>query len=434
MAVLRTLFRPEDPADRRVLRQDAGLTLLVAAACAFMGLMIEPDGQSLDPLGWLLMGCSVLPLVLRRRAPLTVLLAHLACIAPFHQLNYSHAAPVSASALALYTVAAQGPLRRTLGLVGFLAVLITAVALPSGKQGFADVLGGAGWLLTVIVLGEAVRLHGEYVAAIKERAERAERTREQEAARRVAEERLRIARDLHDLLAHSITLIGVRASVASHILIADPERLDRAAVAEALDGISATCRDARAELRTTLQVLRGGESVDPDEGHDPLPDLSGIPDLVRTAEAAGARVALTLDVPSPVPPVASVAAYRIVQEALTNAVRHAGADVAVEVTIRHSGPVLRIGVTDDGDGAAPVPAQGRTAAGATGPAVPVAAEGGFGISGMRERARSMGGTLVAAPRENGRGFAVLAELPVEPDGEPGAGPPAVPSAESPAGP
>ncbi|MEO3751285.1 histidine kinase [Streptomyces sp. B6B3] len=422
--MLRTLFRPEDPADRRVLRQDAGLTLLVAVACAFMGLMIEPDGQSLDPLGWLLMGLSVLPLVLRRRAPLMVLLAHLACIAPFHQLNYSHAAPVSASALALYTVAAQGPLRRTLGLVGFLAVLITAVAVPSGAQGFADVLGGAGWLLTVIVLGEAVRLHGQYVAAIKERAERAERTREQEAARRVAEERLRIARDLHDLLAHSITLIGVRASVASHILIADPERLDRAAVAEALDGISATCRDARAELRTTLQVLRGDEPADAREGHDPLPDLSGIPDLVRTAEAAGARVGLALDVPHPVPPVASAAAYRIVQEALTNAVRHAGADVRIQVTIRRSGPVLCIDVTDDGAVRLPAQAQsgGPTGAedGPAGGAEP--AGGGYGISGMRERARSMGGSLIAAPRQNAPGFTVTAQLPVvpttEPDSEP----------------
>ena len=144
-------------------------------------------------------------------------------------------------------------------------------------------LQSAGWIVAVAVVGEVVRMHRNYVAAIVERAERAERTREEEAARRVAEERLRIARDLHDLLAHTITLIGVQTSVAAHVLVADPDRLDRTAVAGALDTIADTCREARAELRTTLRVLRA-------DGDGPLPDLAGIPSLARAAEAAGAQV------------------------------------------------------------------------------------------------------------------------------------------------
>jgi signal transduction histidine kinase len=359
-----------------------------------------PDGRDLDLAGWLLLAGTVLPLPWRRRRPLAAFLAHLCAVLPYHLLDYSHVAPLLATGLALYSVAARGPLRRSLTLAAGIKVLIVIVWITQDAGTAVEMLRVSGWLLAPIVLGEAVRWHGQYIAAIRERAERAERTREEEAARRVAEERLRIARDLHDLLAHSITLIGVQTSVASHVLIADPERLDRAALSEALDSIADTCRDARAELRTTLQVLRGDEPCgDPDGGHDPLPDLSGIPDLVRAAEAAGAKVTLALDVPGPLPPVTGAAAYRIVQEALTNAVRHAGPEVSIDVSIRRHDHALRLAITDDGTG-------GGTSGGSDGDAEP-----GFGITGMRERARSIGGILTAAPRTDATGYAVTAELP-----------------------
>ncbi|MGP3972125.1 sensor histidine kinase [Streptomyces sp. 6N223] len=392
--MVRALIRPQDTGERgaRVLRRDTIIAAVVGAFCALEAVVAEPVGRELDLTGWLLLAGAVLPLRWRRRRPLTVLAAHFCVVLLYHLLDYSHIAPLLATGLALFSVAAVGPMRRSMALACGVMASVALVFITQDAGSGVEVLRISGWVLLSIVLGEAVRWHGQYIAAIRERAERAERTREEEAARRVAEERLRIARDLHDLLAHSITLIGVRTSVASHILIADPERLDRAALAEALDSIAETCRDARAELRTTLQVLRGDE---PDGGaHDPLPDLDGIPGLVRASEAAGAKVTLSLDpATGPVPPVTGAAAYRIVQEALTNAVRHAGPDVIIDVSIRRQGAALHLRIVDDGTGAVSN------------------AEPGFGITGMRERARSIGGTLTAAPRDDAPGFAVTAQLP-----------------------
>lgn len=159
--------------------------------------------------------------------------------------------------IVLYTVAVTGRPLRTLAVgVGVTSVMVTVVLALSAHDGL-ELLRISGWVVAVLFCGVDVRIYRQYVASVLERAERAERTREEEAARRVAEERLRIARDLHDLLAHSITLIGVQTSVAAHILTVDPERLDRQAVAASLDDIAETCREARAELRTTLRVLRG---------------------------------------------------------------------------------------------------------------------------------------------------------------------------------
>ncbi|MDT0442189.1 sensor histidine kinase [Streptomyces johnsoniae] len=381
----------------RVPRHDILVAVLVSAFCALTAVVAEPDGKALDLTGWLILAGAMLPLPWFRRSPLAVLFAHACVVQPYHALDYPHLAPLLAGGLALYSVAVSGTLRRSLVLATGVPVLIAVVWMNTDTDTGVDMLRVSGWFLVPIVLGEAVRWHGQYIAAIRERAERAERTREEEAARRVAEERLRIARDLHDLLAHSITLIGVQTSVASHVLIADPERLDRTALADSLDSIAETCRDARVELRTTLQVLRGDE---PDRGgHDPLPGLGGIPGLVRVAKAAGAEVKLTLDAEGPVPPVTGAAAYRIVQEALTNAVRHAGPGVSIDVSIVRRGAALRLGVVDDG------PAGGVRAEAARD------AEPGFGITGMRERARSIGGTLAAAPRADAPGFAVTAQLP-----------------------
>jgi signal transduction histidine kinase len=169
--------------------------------------------------------------VWRRRRPLLALLAVMVCIAPYHALENNHAAPIPATMVVLYTVAATGTVRRAL-LTGAacLGVTLTLNALTN-PDGTIEVLRISGWVVAVLFCGIDVRYYRQFVASIVERAERAERTREEEARRRVAEERLRIARDLHDLLAHSITLIGVQTSVAAHVLAAAPERLDRRALA-----------------------------------------------------------------------------------------------------------------------------------------------------------------------------------------------------------
>ncbi|MER6730891.1 sensor histidine kinase [Streptomyces puniciscabiei] len=369
------------------LRQDALLAAGLAALASGIAVTVG-SGRHPDALGWaLLLGLHV-PLVWRRRAPLTVLAVMITLIATYHQLGYNHSAPTAASMVVLYTVAVTHGPRRT-AFVG--AAVVTLMLLLKIRHGMAGVQVSfqiTGWIVSMLVLGGYIRVHRENAAAAVERAERAERTREEEARRRVAEERLRIARDLHDLLAHSITLIGVQTSVAAHVLAADPERLDRTAVAQALGDIAETCRTARGELRTTLEVLRGPGTPD---ARGPLPGLAGLAEL---AKSAGAEVELTVRADA-VPPAVGAAAYRIVQEALTNAVRHGGrADLTVRVAVHEEEGGLRVRVTDDGVGA------------------PDAGPPGFGLVGMRERARSVGGTVEAGPRADGPGFEVSAVLPL----------------------
>ncbi|MEV5602006.1 histidine kinase [Streptomyces sp. NPDC052299] len=378
---------------------------LIAAAAAVLStvLALAAGGAgSMGAAGWALLLGSTVPLVWRRRAPVRVLLAMVPLLALYHGADNLHTAPMPQTWIVLYTVAVTGRPLRTLAVgIGVTSVMVTVVLALSAHDGL-ELLRISGWIVAVLFCGVDVRIYRQYVASVLERAERAERTREEEAARRVAEERLRIARDLHDLLAHSITVIGVRTSVASHILTVDPERLDRRAVAAALDDIADTCREARAELRTTLQVLRStGPDGDGADAEGPLPDLAALPGLVRAAEAAGARVELDTGVPpGRLVPAVGAAAYRIVQESLTNAVRHAGAGVRVRVVVAPAAGALRVTVTDDGTG----PVEDGTAS-------------GFGIVGMRERARSTGGTLTAGPRPGG-GFEVsaLLPLPAEPPG------------------
>ncbi|MGA4842013.1 sensor histidine kinase [Streptomyces sp. G45] len=392
-------FSGAAPGTRRALRDDALFAAFVAALDMVLGLVTSDGNRSLDAVGWLLLMAAHVPLVWRRSHPMPVLLATIVGVAPYHAVDYPHTAAIPVGMVALYTVAVSGRPRRAL-ITGVTVVGITLVVNASvGPKQVEEILRISGWIVAVLLFGTYVRVHRQYIASVVERAERAERTREEEARRRVAEERLRVARDLHDLLAHSITLVGVQTSVAAHVLAADPDRLDRAAIADALDDIAETCRTARGELRATLEVLRSGsESGDDgaDECRGPLPGLDGIPDLADAARTAGAKVDLAVREVA-APPAVGAAAYRIVQEALTNAVRHGGPGLGVRVAIHEREGALRVCVTDDGDGAGPPPVE-TTAS-------------GFGIIGMRERARSVGGTLEAGPRGDG-GFEVLAELPL----------------------
>ncbi|MEB3964530.1 histidine kinase [Streptomyces kunmingensis] len=391
MFLPRGLLRAGGPPDPgRVLRQDAVLAAAMAAVAVCLALRLHGEGRQLTVLGWVLLLAAHVPAVWRRRAPLVSFLGVVACVGPYHALNFDHAAPQVVSLTALFTVAMTGrPLRSLIigaGVIGLMLSVKFGQNMAEGQQA----LRISGWIVTVVLLGVYARLHRQYVDSVVERAERAERTREEEARRRVAEERLRVARDLHDLLAHSITLVGVQTSVAAHVLNADPDRLDRAAVAKALDDIADTCRSARGELRATLEVLRSM----PDEARGALPGLDGIPELVRAARTAGASVLADLDVDGGlVPAGVGAAAYRIVQEALTNAVRHGGAGLTIRVGVRVGAGALVVSVCDDG--------VGMVASG-----VP-----GFGLVGMRERVRSVGGVLDVGSGEAG-GFVVTASLPL----------------------
>ncbi|MGW0662565.1 sensor histidine kinase [Streptodolium elevatio] len=373
---------------------------LLAAAIAVLGAAVAiaaPGTRPTDPLAIVLLLAASATLPWRRQRPGAVLLLVLVLTVPFHMLDYRHeaASPIALVALATFSASVARVKALVIGLLVVVIVLsIMGVLKEGGISG--DHLGAIGWVFFSAVAGQAWRWHAAYVASIIDRAERAERTREEEARRRVAEERVRIARDLHDLLAHSITLIGVQAGVAAH-LARQPEP-DREVLAAALETIADGCRAARAEVRSTLTVLR-----DPGEGPDQgaVPGLAGVGDLAESVRGAGVDVlvdvALDADADEAAPAV-GVAAYRIVQEALTNVVRHAQASRVTVDAVREGG-LLRLTVADDGRGVvagSPEPADGP---------------GGFGILGMAERARSVGGTLTAEPGKTG-GFTVRAVLPL----------------------
>jgi signal transduction histidine kinase len=255
-----------------------------------------------------------------------------------------------------------------------------------GRQRFY----AAGWGISAGVMIVASRLWLLHLREVEQRADEAERTRDEAAQRRAMEERLRIARELHDSLTHSISVICVQAGVAAHLARKRGED-----VPPALLAIQEAGTDAARELRTTLSVLRSEEDGDYSDGD--YSDLGQLDRLVARLRAAGLSVTVTVTgTQRPLPPEADQAAYRIVQEALTNVSRHAGRACA-RVHLHYSPDALSVQVDDDGTGVST----------STGPRT---AGPGLGLIGMRERVTALGGRLHAGPRDGG-GFQVYAELP-----------------------
>jgi signal transduction histidine kinase len=368
--------------------------LLVNFSAAFLSGVVEVNVESwrsTDALGYLLLSVGPLALVFRRRWPLPVLAVTLAASTLYSARHYPEGGTGLAIFVALYTVAVVEERRR---LVVAAAAAVALMAASSELVFYratmfdGEPLYGAVLLLSAWWLGEAVRNRRAYVAELRDRAEQAERTREEEARRRVDEERLRIARELHDVVSHSIGVISVQAGVAAHLLRRRPDK-----AAQSLEAIRHASDEALGELHTMLGVLR-----QPDDGRPPLapaPGLAQLDALVAQAEAAGLKVEVAVEgEPRALPHAVDLACYRIVQESLTNVVRHAGASRATVTVDHHDGEVV-IEVRDDGLGA---------------PAAVPAAGAGQGINGMRERARALGGTLEAGPCPDG-GFLVRARLP-----------------------
>jgi signal transduction histidine kinase len=337
---------------------------------------------------YLLVVAACLVLVARRRYPLAVLAASGAAVMTYSLLGYFNGAVLLAPAIALYSVARTFSVRWTL----FIAVLTlgglmaaTAANNPFGLTGGSFDLVPA--LVAAAVFGGiAVRNRNAYVASIQARAEG-------EALRRVDEERLRIARELHDVVAHTMATINVQAGMAAHVLADQP-----AVAGEALATIRAASKDGLRELRAILNVLRQADEGDPTQ---PAPGLTQLDALVSGAERAGLPVAVRrLGSPRKLPAPVDVTAYRIVQESLTNVIRHAGPATAT-VVISYDGLGLQLEVTDTGLGVGPgpLPLAGGTA--------------GYGLTGMRERVAAVGGTIQAGPGPGG-GFRVLARLPAPP--------------------
>jgi signal transduction histidine kinase len=242
-------------------------------------------------------------------------------------------------------------------------------------------LYATGWLVSAAIGAVAVVQWQAHLREVERRAEEAERTRDEVARRRAVEERLRIARELHDSLTHSISVIKVQAGVATHLARKNGEK-----PSDALLAIQEASSDAVRELRSTLDVLRREDDVNGS-------GLDHIPALVERARSSGLPTTYSvLGDRCPLPPAVEQAAYRVVQEALTNVTRHAG-EASASVQIAYDAGTLTIRVEDDG-------------AGSQQPPVP-----GYGLVGMRERVTALGGRLRAEPGA-ARGFTVLVELPV----------------------
>jgi signal transduction histidine kinase len=349
----------------------------------------------------LLVAAACLVLAVKRRYPVTVLLVSTAAVVTYSALGFVNGAALLAPPVALFTVAQSVPLRRALALAGLtLAALMTATAAanPFGPT------GGGFYLIPAPVAaalfgGIALSNRRAYVTSIKARAE-------EETMRRIDEERLRIARELHDIVAHTMATINVQAGVAAHVLADNP-----AAVGPALEAIRQSSKDGLRELRAILNVLRQADEGDPTQ---PAPGLQQLDALIAGACNAGLPVVLRQDGPQrQLPAAADLAAYRIVQESLTNVIKHAGPGATATVELRHGDAEVRIEITDTGVG----PGVDLPTAGSHG------ISGGHGIIGMRERAAAVAGTLVTG-RGPGGGYRVTATLPCETpaptaDAEPG---------------
>ncbi|WP_372346194.1 sensor histidine kinase [Streptomyces sp. KL116D] len=357
---------------------DWAIALAVAALQLGTGLAGQWPDSVADRLGAVLLASGGLALIALRRAPRIVLAVTALCAVGYQAAGFEVLA-VS------YLIAVYGAVRaghRALTVAASVtlvaALQLTALAFRDGPPGEAlaqarHVLELA-WLIAAFAAGEALR-------QAERRAAEAERTKEETALRRADEERLRIARELHDSLTHQISVIKVQAEVAVHVARRRGEQ-----VPEALLAIQQAGREASRELRATLEALR-------DDDTTPPPGLDALPELVKRFELTGREASLTVEgTPRDVPAAVGRTAYRIVQESLTNIVRHSAATTA-SVRVVHGPHSLTVRVDDDGAalaGAPPAP--------------------GLGLLGMRERVTALGGSLRAEPADEG-GFTVQAELP-----------------------
>ncbi|MEV4427229.1 sensor histidine kinase [Streptomyces sp. R-07] len=353
---------------------DLGIALLVQAAMTMP--FVVPRGPELEPATWPAYGLTtltVLPLVWRRRAPLAVLLAILAASALYKLALEGPGQPLPYTGLVgVYTIAALSPTWKRLTTAGLLLVAVPA-SVWLNTQSARELT------FSLFVFGAAY-VFGRLTDA-RQRAQRVE------AERAAARERARIAREMHDILSHAVSLMVVQAEAGPVAVRAAPERAEAA-----FEAISETGREAMVQLRQMLGLLReGGETAAPRE---PQPDLADVPALLERVRAGGLAVGYATEGGVRALPAATGASvYRIVQEALTNVVKHARART-VDVRLAHADGVLRVTVTDDGRG-------------------PQGGPGGHGLLGIRERAAAHGGTAQTGPGPGGRGFEVRVLLPVQ---------------------
>jgi len=380
--------------NRLVARQQLLLMSAFMAMALFAAVTIpadiRPELSSGQPLGWTVSVAVYAALVWHRRFPLSTVAV--ATIGSVVLMADGMAYPLTLPAVfyLLYWLAQGATQFRALavGVTVKATLLTTSLITHPGITGFVILL----WAALAVTTGSAARSHRAYEAEVEERARRAEQAREDEANRRVAEERLRIARELHDAVGHHVALINVQAGALACLL--DDE--DMLQARESVTHIQRASEEALEELRLTVGLLREPGAAEPPEPAEPVPGLDRLEELICSFAGAGLRVTRKVTGQArPLPEAVELTAYRVIQESLTNARKHADCDTAV-VRLGYAPGTLRLAIEDEGK--AVTRGSRRTSE-------------GHGIVGMRERVAALGGRLSAGPGPEG-GYRVFAELPL----------------------
>jgi signal transduction histidine kinase len=350
-----------------------------------------------DALSVLMSLCVAVPYYFRRHASLAVLLISEVGVVVLTVREYQTGAAPSVLLVGVYTVAAWSPARdRVIGVVAMLIGLtvVAIVGIPGSNN--ADAVFNFVLYAAAYFFGSMMRNRRLYGEQLEERARALEEDREEDAKRAVADERLRIAQELHDVVAHSMGVIAVQAGVGAHVIDTDPDEAKKS-----LEAISQTSRSTLVEIRRMLGVLREDEAAT----YEPAPGLADLDRLVRDVSSAGLEVEVqNAGARCDLPPGVDFTAYRIVQEALTNVLKHAGRARAT-VVVGYENGALRLEILDDGRGVNSQTVDGRGVNGQS-----VDGRAGHGLLGMRERVGVYGGSFEAGPR-NGGGFRVAVRLP-----------------------
>ncbi|MFJ2240544.1 sensor histidine kinase [Streptomyces sp. NPDC087859] len=363
---------------------DTALAALVLFAASLQWIFPDEGGEPLTWAGWLLGAATAVPLVWRSRAPFAMACA-VSVATPAQALHHAPPPDVMYGGLVvLYTMAARGkPWQRRFMLVGWLLGVSLVMLHKQEPQPFEYAFQLMG-VACAYAFGVLSRLQRAYTAELEDRARRLQRERDADTARATAQERARIARDMHDILAHAVSLMVVQAEAGPVVVRSDPARAEAA-----FEAIAAAGRDAMSQLRRILGVLK----EDQRNGTSPQPGVKALPVLIRQVrDSTGLRVELRAEgEPRTLPPDTDIAVYRVIQEALTNTVKHAYASSAT-VELDWTEEALTLTVTDDG--------RGITVPG-----------GGHGLIGIRERAAACGGDARTGRGPDG-GFRVFVRLPV----------------------
>jgi signal transduction histidine kinase len=369
----------------------AGLTVLAVPGLWLTAEVSNVDYRNPDVWGVLLVLFQTVPLAWRRRYPTSVLAVTGAAVTIATAANYPGTGGTLGPLIAIYTMAAHCPRRRSIRAAAVTGAAVVFALLMAREQVTPDsFIGNLVIYATAWTLGDNLKTRRERTTALEERAAQLETERETNARRAVAEERARIARELHDSVAHSVSVMVVQAGGARRLVATNPER-----AAEALGQIELTGRQALVEMRRLLGVLR---TEDEAPSLAPQPSIAEVDALVASVRDAGVPVELTVEgEPRALPRGLDLSAYRIVQEALTNILKHAG-PAAAKVVLRWSSDELFLHVIDNGRGASVDHDDRGDGA-------------GHGLVGMRERVALYGGELRAGPSPGG-GYHVAARLPL----------------------